>query len=92
MASRRFSRSGKISAVAEKDERHKLKKQTGERSTVPPHQKAYILVVVVFFIAACINPVKRFRRERDAIAAWFWGIVGAGGALVLARFVYVAWG
>ncbi|MDF8354972.1 hypothetical protein [Ensifer adhaerens] len=75
-----------------KDERHRLQKQTGERSTVPPHQKAYILVVVVFFIAASIKVARRFRHEKDAIAAWFWGIVGAGGALVLARFVYVAWG
>ncbi|HEV7323105.1 MAG TPA: hypothetical protein VGO04_31255 [Ensifer sp.] len=59
---------------------------------MPPHQKAYILVVVVFFIAACINAAKRFRVEKDAIAAWFWGLAGVGGALVLARFVYVAWG
>jgi len=78
--------------VTEKVSVHKLKKQTGERSTVPPHQKAYILVVVVFFIALCIKGVRHFHYERDAITAWCCGLAGIGGTLVLARFVYVAWG
>ncbi|MBZ7922328.1 hypothetical protein LAC81_11080 [Ensifer adhaerens] len=59
---------------------------------MPPVHKAYILIVVSFFVAACINVARRSRRERDAIAAWFWGLAGLGGALALARFFYVAWG
>jgi hypothetical protein len=59
---------------------------------LPPFYKAYILVTLCVFLAASIKGVRYFRHERDAIAAWCCGLAGIGGALVLARFVYVAWG